>query len=43
MMVAGSPLKVTGKMVGRKLRLSPEQSVKNRQPFWVIRKVVFVI
>jgi hypothetical protein len=41
--VAGLPLEVAEKMFGRKLCLSPEQSVQRRQPLWVIRKVVFVI
>jgi hypothetical protein len=36
--VAGSPLEVAEKMFGRKLCLSPKQSVKRRQPLWVIRK-----
>jgi hypothetical protein len=36
-------LQVSEKPFGRKLRLRPKQIVKRRQPFWVIRKVTFVI
>jgi hypothetical protein len=36
-------LQVSEKPFRSKLRLSPKQIVKRRQPFWVIRKVVFVI
>jgi hypothetical protein len=43
MIIAGLPLEFTEKMFGRKLCLSPKQSVKRRQPLWVIRKVVLVI
>jgi hypothetical protein len=43
MIIAGLPLEFTAKMFGREWCLSPKQSVKRRQPLWVIRKVVFVI
>jgi hypothetical protein len=43
MIIAGLPLELTEKIFGRELCLSPKQSVKRRQPLWVIRKVVFVI
>jgi hypothetical protein len=43
MIVAGLSLEDTNKIFGRKLCLSPKQSVKRRQLLWVIRKVVFAI